>query len=55
VFATDGYSQSVRNLSQVSLTSDMVFGDDGGAAQLGRISGSVSDGYTVALTVPVNA
>ena len=55
VFATDGYTQSVRNLAQVSLTSDMVFGDDGGAAQLGTISGSVSDGYTVALTVPVNA
>jgi protocatechuate 3,4-dioxygenase beta subunit len=55
VYATDGYSQSVSNMTQVSLTSDNVFGDDGGAQQLGTINGSVSDGYTVALTVPVNA
>jgi protocatechuate 3,4-dioxygenase beta subunit len=55
VYATNGYSQSVSNLSQVSLTSDNVFGDDGGAQQLGTMSGSVSDGYAVALTVPVNA
>jgi protocatechuate 3,4-dioxygenase beta subunit len=55
VYATDGYSQSVSNMTQVSLTSDNVFGDDGGAQQLGTISGSVSDGYSVALTVPVNA
>ena len=32
---------------------DMVFGEDGGAQQLGTISGSVADGLTVALTVPV--
>jgi protocatechuate 3,4-dioxygenase beta subunit len=55
VYATDGYSQSVSNMTQVSLTSDNVFGDDGGAQQLGTMGGSVSDGYTVALTVPVNA
>jgi len=55
VYATDGYSQSVTNLSQVSLTSDNVFGEDGGAQQLGTVSGDVSSGYTVALTVPVNA
>jgi protocatechuate 3,4-dioxygenase beta subunit len=54
VYATDGYSQSVSNLTQVSLASDNVFGNDGGAQQLGRISGSVADGLTVALTVPVN-
>jgi len=55
VYATDGYSQSVTNLSQVSFTSDNVFGEDGGARQLGTVSGDVSGGYTVALTVPVNA
>ena len=55
VYATDGYDQSVSNMTQVSLTSDNVFGDDGGAQQLGTVTGSVSDGYTVALTVPVNA
>ena len=50
-----GYEQSVSNLQQVSLTSDGVFGDDGGAHQLGTISGSVADGLTVELAVPVNA
>jgi protocatechuate 3,4-dioxygenase beta subunit len=55
VYATDGYSQSVTNLSQVSLTSDNVFGEDGGAQQLGTVSGDVASGYAVALTVPVNA
>jgi protocatechuate 3,4-dioxygenase beta subunit len=55
VYATDGYGQSVTNMTQVSLTSDNVFRDDGAAQQLGTVTGSVSDGYTVALTVPVNA
>jgi protocatechuate 3,4-dioxygenase beta subunit len=55
VYATDGYDQSISNMTQVSLTRDNVFGDDGGAQQLGTMSGSVADGYTVALTVPVNA
>jgi hypothetical protein len=45
----------VQTLSQVSLQSDMVFGDDGGARQLGTISGSVADGLTVELAVPVGA
>jgi len=53
VYATDGYSQSVRNLQQVSLANDNVFGDDDGARQLGTITGSVSSGLTVALTAPV--
>ena len=53
VYATDGYSQSITNLSQVSLTSDNVFGDDGGVHELGTVTGSVTDGMTVALTVPV--
>ena len=55
VYATDGYAQSVQNLSQVNLTSDMVFSDDGGAHQLGTISGTVASGLTVELTVPVGA
>jgi protocatechuate 3,4-dioxygenase beta subunit len=53
VYATDGYSQSVTNLADVSLASDNVFGDDGGVHELGTISGSVADGLTVALAVPV--
>jgi protocatechuate 3,4-dioxygenase beta subunit len=53
VYATSGYEGSVQTLSQVSLTSDNVFGDDGGVRQLGTVSGSVESGLTVALTVPV--
>jgi protocatechuate 3,4-dioxygenase beta subunit len=53
VYATDGYSQSVANMSRVSLASDNVFGDDGGAHQLGTVSGSVTSRLTVELAVPV--
>jgi protocatechuate 3,4-dioxygenase beta subunit len=55
VYATDGYDQSVQNLGRVSLTTDMVFADDGGVRQLGTMSGSVADGLAVALMVPVGA
>lgn len=53
VYATDGYSASVANLSRTSLTSDMVFGDDGAAHQLATMTGTVGAGLTAALTVPV--
>ncbi len=53
VYATSGYEQSVGNLSRVSLQSDNVFGDDGGAHQLATMSGSASTGYTAALTIGV--
>ncbi|MFM6851805.1 MAG: hypothetical protein ACKOVB_22140 [Terrabacter sp.] len=53
VHATAGYEQSVGNLSQVSLQSDNVFRDDGGVHQLATMSGSVSTGYTAALTIGV--
>jgi len=53
VYATAGYEQSVRNMSQTSLTRDMVFGDDGGIHQIASMSGSVADGYTAALTIGV--
>jgi protocatechuate 3,4-dioxygenase beta subunit len=55
VYATDGYGQSVATLARVSLASDNVFGDDGGAHQLGTVSGSVASGLTVELAVPVKA
>ncbi len=55
VYATSGYEQSVTNLSRISLQTDGVFGDDGGVHQLGTISGTVADGLTVELAVPVNA
>ena len=53
VYATDGYGQSVANMSRVSLASDMVFRDDGAIHELGTITGDVASGMTVALTVPV--
>jgi protocatechuate 3,4-dioxygenase beta subunit len=54
VYATDGYEQSVENLSRVSLDSDGIF-SDGSDTQLAEMSGSVSAGYTATLTVPVTA
>jgi protocatechuate 3,4-dioxygenase beta subunit len=54
VYATTGYSQSVTNLSQVSLASDNVFGDDSGATQLATVTGDVTSGYTVSLNVGVD-
>jgi len=53
VYATDGYEQSVSNIDRTSLTSDMVFGDDGAVDQLATMSGSVESGLTATLTVPV--
>ena len=53
VYATSGYEQSVRNVSQVSLASDNVFGDDGGIHQIATMAGSVASGYTAALTIGV--
>ena len=44
VYATDGYEQSVANLSRSASTTDNVFGDDGGVHQLGTITGSVAAG-----------
>jgi protocatechuate 3,4-dioxygenase beta subunit len=55
VYATEGYESSVRPFRQTSLEGDNVFGDDGGAAQLGAASGDASSGYVVELTVPVRA
>src|ERR1700675_2935394 len=40
VYATDGFGQSVSNLTQVSLASENVFGNDGGGHHLGTIGGS---------------
>jgi protocatechuate 3,4-dioxygenase beta subunit len=52
VYATDGYSGSVRNLAATSLGSDNVF-RDGYAQQLATVTGSVSAGYVASLPVPV--
>lgn len=52
VYATDGYSQSVRNLAQTSLKTDMVF-SDGASLQTPTITGDTTSGYTAALVVGV--
>jgi protocatechuate 3,4-dioxygenase beta subunit len=54
VYAQPGYEASVANLSEVSLNSDNVFGDDGGASQLATVSGDVTSGYRVSLAVGVD-
>jgi protocatechuate 3,4-dioxygenase beta subunit len=51
-YATDGYGQSVQNLSRTSLSTDMVF-RDGVSLQTPTMSGSVDDGFVARLTVPV--
>lgn len=53
VFATTGYERSVKNAAQVTLQNDNVFGNDGGIHQIATMSGSVSAGYTAALTIGV--
>jgi protocatechuate 3,4-dioxygenase beta subunit len=52
VYATDGYSQSLQNLAQTSLETDMVF-SDGYSLQLAKVTGSVAHGLTATLNVPV--
>jgi protocatechuate 3,4-dioxygenase beta subunit len=53
VYATSGYEQSVSNLSRTSLTSDNVFGNDGGIHQLATVTGNAADGYVANLTIGV--
>ena len=52
VYATDGYGRSATNLSQSSLERDMVF-SDGYSLQLATVTGTVGQGMTATLTVPV--
>lgn len=47
------YSASVRNLAQISLASDNVFGNDSAATQMATVTGSLSEGYLATLTVGV--
>ncbi|WP_436527355.1 intradiol ring-cleavage dioxygenase [Actinoplanes sp. HUAS TT8] len=54
VYATDGYSRSVTNLSQVTLATDNVFGDDSAARELATVTGSVSAGFVARLTAAVD-
>ncbi|MFB2557016.1 intradiol ring-cleavage dioxygenase [Herbiconiux liangxiaofengii] len=54
VYALSGYEGSSSNLAQVTLDSDNVFGDDGGALQLATVTGDATSGYKVSLTVRVD-
>ncbi|MFV2083238.1 intradiol ring-cleavage dioxygenase [Micromonospora sp. LOL_021] len=54
VYAEPAYDSSVTNLAQLSLDTDNVFGDDGGASQLATVTGDVSAGYAATLAVPVD-
>jgi len=54
VYSQGGYDGSSRNLDEVSLDTDMVFGDDGGALQLATMTGDATAGYEVSLTVRVD-
>lgn len=53
VFAHDtGYAASVQNMSQLTLNSDMVFGD-GWDAELATVTGDPASGMTISLTIGV--
>ena len=52
VYASDLYPQSTQNLSQVSLATDNVF-SDGAELETPTITGSVADGYAIALTAAI--
>jgi protocatechuate 3,4-dioxygenase beta subunit len=53
VYTDARYPRSADNLARVSLTSDMVFADDGGAQQVASMSGDNDAGYRGQLTVGI--
>ena len=54
VYADSRYSDSSSNYARVSLATDNVF-SDGTTNEIPTITGSVADGYTLAMNVPVSA
>jgi protocatechuate 3,4-dioxygenase beta subunit len=52
VYATAGYSTSVRNMSRLSITNDSVF-RDGVSLQTPTMTGQLSDGLVAGLVIPV--
>lgn len=52
VYATSGYEQSIQNMQQTTLDSDMVF-SDGYSLQLAKAAGSPDKGYQLSLNVAV--
>lgn len=53
VYATSGYSASVRNLASISFSTDNVF-SDGVTTQLAAVTGNVTDGYVATLVVGIS-
>jgi protocatechuate 3,4-dioxygenase beta subunit len=53
VYALDGYSSSASNLSQISLSSDNVFGEDSAVLQMATVTGDADSGYVAQLRVPI--
>ena len=53
VYATTGYSASVRNMAAISFTTDNVF-SDGTSLQMVTVTGDVTSGFVVTLTVGVS-
>lgn len=54
VYQLSAYDGSAANLAQVSLETDNVFGEDGGALQLATVSGDTESGYVASLVVRVD-
>jgi protocatechuate 3,4-dioxygenase beta subunit len=54
VYTTDGYGQSVQNMTRLTLATDNVFRDDSAAQQMGTVMGDIAGGMTVTATIPVN-
>jgi protocatechuate 3,4-dioxygenase beta subunit len=52
VYATEGYEQSATNMEQTPLESDNIF-SDGYSLQMAKATGSVEEGYTLTLNVPI--
>ena len=50
----DGYQQSVTNLGQITLATDMVFGDDLAAREMATVTGDVTRGYAATLAITVD-
>jgi protocatechuate 3,4-dioxygenase beta subunit len=53
VYREKGYEASITTLARLTLESDMIFGDDAGAKQLATVTGDVSRGYALSLSVGV--
>ncbi|MFS0912060.1 3,4-dioxygenase subunit beta [Microbacterium sp. 179-I 3D2 NHS] len=53
VYAESTYAGSAKNLAQVSLAQDNVFGDDAGASQLASVTGDAARGFAAELVVGV--